>query len=166
MRRFGRLAFMLMVLGVTGCDHTTKRLVLDHLAQGQSWEMVSGLLDIRHTLNTDTAFSLLGGMVPLNQRLLLLRVTAWLGVIGVTLLVCARWKRTLGPERLAWALILGGALGNAIDRLIRGHVIDFIDFHFWPVFNVADMAITVGVGLMILVARKQTHTRLFSSHSR
>ena len=154
MRRFGRIAFILLVLGVTGCDHTTKHMILERLAQGQSWELITGVLDIRHTVNTDTAFSLLGGLVPLSERLLLLRATATLGVVAVVLFVISRWKRALSSERLAWALVLGGAIGNALDRWTKGHVIDFIHVHYWPVFNVADVAVTIGVGLMILMARR------------
>jgi signal peptidase II len=155
MRRFGRLTFILMVLGVTGCDHATKQWVMDRMVEGQSRELIGGVLDIRHTLNPDTAFSLLAGHVALAPRLALLRVTAWLGVLAVTWLVTARWRRASGLERLGWALVLGGALGNAIDRLIRGHVIDFIHVHYWPVFNVADIAITLGVAVMLVLSQRR-----------
>jgi signal peptidase II len=117
--------------------------------------LIAGVLDIRHVLNTDTAFSVLGDVIPLTQRLLLLRLTAWLGVFVVGLFIIGRWKRASSVERLGWALVLGGALGNALDRLIRGSVVDFIYVHYWPVFNVADIAITSGVALMILVTRRR-----------
>lgn len=75
--------------------------------------------------------------------------------IGATLVICYLLKRH-GHQRLfslSLALILGGALGNVIDRLIYGHVIDFLDFHVgawhWPAFNLADSAITVGAVLLI-----------------
>ena len=149
---------MAMVLAVTGCDHVTKGWVVNRFAEGQSRELIGGVLDIRHAMNTDSAFSLLGGHIPLAPRLLLLLVTAWVGVLIVSLFIAARWKRAGGFERLAWALVLGGALGNAIDRLIRGHVIDFIHVHYWPVFNVADIAITVGVGVMLLFSWRSRAT--------
>jgi signal peptidase II len=84
----------------------------------------------------------------------MLRAGAWLGVLALMLFTTSRWRRTTAPERVALGLLLGGALGNAIDRLIRGHVVDFIYVHHWPVFNVADIAITVGVGLLLLFGRK------------
>ena len=60
------------------------------------------------------------------------------------------------PERLAYAFILGGALGNGVDRALRGYVVDFLDFHdrgwHWPAFNVADIAIVCGAGLLIFSA--------------
>lgn len=154
MRNLGRLAFMGLVLGVTGCDHATKHWVASRIAEGQSWNVWSGVVEIRNTLNTDTAFSLLGAFIPLHARLTLLRVLAWVGVALVTLFTVARWRRFAPIERAALGLLLGGALGNAIDRLLRGHVIDFLYVHHWPVFNVADIAITVGVGLLLLFGRK------------
>jgi signal peptidase II len=159
MHRVGLLAYVLLVLGMTGCDHTTKHLITEHLAFGQVRPVIVGVLDFRHTLNSDSAFSLLGGTIPLTQRLLLLRATAWLAV-GIVITVLAKnWRAARTAERIAWAFILSGALGNALDRLFRGPVVDFIDFHFWPVFNVADIWVTVGIGLFLLAkgAPRQTH---------
>ncbi len=154
MRKLGRLAFIGLVLAVTGCDHATKHLIVSRTIEGQSWNVIDGVLEIRNTLNTDTAFSLLGAYIPLHARLTMLRVGAWLGVLALTLFTASRWKRIAASERVALGLVMGGALGNAIDRLIRGHVVDFIYVHHWPVFNVADMALTVGVGLLLLLGRR------------
>jgi signal peptidase II len=148
-REFGRLAFILLVLGVTGCDHATKQWMMARMIEGQANVIISGVLDIRYALNTDTAFGLLGAHLAPAPRLALLQVAAWLGVGLVSLFIALRWKQARGFERLAWALVLGGALGNAIDRLVHGYVTDFIHVHHWPVFNVADIAITVGVGLLV-----------------
>jgi len=154
MRKLSHWAFVGLVLAVTGCDHATKQVIVSRIGEGQSWNVVEGLLEIRNTLNTDTAFSLLGAYVPLHARLMMLRVGAWVGVSALTVFTVARWKRFAAVERAALGLLLGGALGNAIDRLLRGHVVDFIYVRFWPVFNVADIAISVGVGLLLLVGRK------------
>jgi len=154
MRNLNRLAFMGLVLAVTGCDHATKHWIASRLAEGQSWNVLNGVFEIRNTLNTDSAFSMLGAYIPLHTRLALLRVGAWIGVAAITLFTVRRWRRFLTPERAALGLLLGGALGNAIDRLLRGHVIDFIYVHHWPVFNVADIAITTGVGLLLLYGRR------------
>ncbi len=160
MRNLGRLAFVGLVLGVTGCDHATKHWILSRVQEGQSWNVMSGVLEIRNTFNTDTAFSLLGAFIPLHARLALLRAGAWIGVAALLLFTVARWKRFVVFERVALALVLGGALGNAIDRLLRGHVIDFIYVHYWPVFNVADVAITAGVALLLLLGRKPAVSKL------
>jgi signal peptidase II len=73
---------------------------------------------------------------------------AWAGVAAVVAAVAASWKAA--SERLAWALVLSGALGNGLDRLLCGPVIDFVDLHHWPVFDVADIAVSVGIGLLLL----------------
>jgi signal peptidase II len=153
MKRLSLLAFLLIVLGMTGCDHTTKFLISDHLAVGHSQPVITGVLDFRHTLNADTAFSLLGDIIPQPQRLLLLRILAWVAVAVLVSVIVTRWKAAGSWERASWALVLSGALGNAIDRLIRGPVVDFIDVHYWPVFNVADISVSVGLGLLLLIRR-------------
>jgi signal peptidase II len=154
MRNLGHLAFMGLVLGVTGCDHVTKHWISSHVHEGQSWNVLTGVLEIRSTFNTDTAFSLLAATIPLHARLALLLAGAGLGCAALSLFTIMRWKRFAPSERVALALVLGGALGNAIDRLLRGHVIDFIYVHYWPVFNVADVAITAGIAALLLFGRK------------
>ena len=150
MKRLGLLAFVFLVLGLTGCDHTTKRLVHELLPLGQAHAVIAGVLDLRHTLNPDSAFSLLGGTIPQPERLVLLRTAAWIAVVIVVAIIATSWKAARSWERIAWALILSGALGNALDRLFRGPVVDFIDFHFWPVFNLADVWVTLGIGLLLI----------------
>jgi len=69
-------------------------------------------------------------------------------IIGLLIFFVYRTKDKL--EQVSVSMIIGGALGNYIDRLFRGYVVDFIDFRIWPVFNIADIAVVVGVGLVIL----------------
>jgi len=106
--------------------------------------------NLRLAYNTGAAFSFLsnaGGW----QRWFFAGISVL--VIGVLVV----WMRRLKPEQwplsLAFALIIGGALGNLIDRLVYGHVIDFIDVYYrtwhWPTFNIADSAITLGAGLLL-----------------
>jgi signal peptidase II len=104
-------------------------------------------LQLRLVRNPGTAFSLGEGKGPL------LGVVAC--IVAVVLARLARQPRSL-VSAVGLALILGGALGNVIDRLVRaphgfmtGHVVDFVDFQFWPVFNVADMGVTCGIILVI-----------------
>lgn len=110
---------------------------------GESREVLGQVLSFTRSANTGGAFGLLAG-----QPVILAVVG---GIVVVALLFIA--PRLAAGSRLALTgtgLVLGGALGNVLDRVRLGHVVDFIDFHFWPVFNLADTAITVGVGLMAI----------------
>jgi signal peptidase II len=149
MRRLGGLGFLLLSVAVTGCDHVTKHLAATALsATGRT--IVPGVLDLVRVGNTDTAFSLIGDLLPVHTRIQLLTVVMCVFVVVLCAVVATRWRRARTLERVAGAVLLGGALGNTIDRLVRGHVIDWIHVHYWPVFNVADIALTVGVGLLLL----------------
>lgn len=127
-------------------DQLSKALVLAYLGPGGTYSeipILPGLLRLYYVENTGAAFGLFQGRNPL---------LAVLAVVVVILL--AIWFRALAASRLgalALGLQLGGAFGNLIDRLRHGFVIDFIDFPFWPTFNLADSAITVGV-LILAVA--------------
>ena len=111
---------------------------------GQSISLVPGLLDFTYIKNDGGAFGILGG-----SRLLLLTGSAVAVVVVLWLLFSGR------PTRLATigcGLILGGAAGNLLDRLGSGEVTDYVHFSFWYIFNAADAAIVVGVGLLLLTA--------------
>jgi len=109
--------------------------------------------NLRLAYNTGAAFSFLGNAGGWQRWFF-----AGISVLVISVLVV--WMRRLKPEQwqlsAAFALIIGGALGNLIDRLGYGHVIDFIDVYYktwhWPTFNIADSAITVGAGLLLLDA--------------
>ena len=157
MRRLSVLVFLLVLLGVVGCDHTTKHLALRELAPQQAIALIPGWLDLRYVANTDTAFSLLGGWLGLSARFTI--IVAVQAVVTLTLAVwtASRWRVSQRLERVASATLIGGALGNLLDRSTNGHVVDFIHVSFWPVFNVADIAICVGAALMLLSARGDRH---------
>jgi signal peptidase II len=128
-------------------DQVTKQLVIHRITRFESIEVLPNL-NIVHMHNTGAAFSMLSHLPP--------AVFVLLGVfVSVAILVWLR-KNSAGQRLVACglSLILGGALGNVIDRVRLGHVTDFIDFHVndwhFAAFNVADSAITVGAGLLIL----------------
>jgi signal peptidase II len=148
MRRFGMIAFLLVAGAVTGCDHATKHLAATQLPRGGR-QIVAGILDLRAVGNTDTAFSLIGDLVPVHTRALILTILMCIFVALVSAIIVKRWRQSPWMERLGFALLLGGALGNTIDRLVRGYVVDFIHIHYWPVFNVADIALTVAAGVLL-----------------
>ena len=142
------LAWSLFIIVV---DQVTKFYIVGNLVYRQRIEIFS-LLDITRLHNTGAAWSLLadaGGWQRWFFISLGLAVSALI-VVWLTRL------RVPGERMLAIGLasILGGALGNVIDRFVHGHVVDFIHAHYgphyWPAFNVADMAITLGAALLIL----------------
>ncbi|MBN1770480.1 MAG: signal peptidase II [Deltaproteobacteria bacterium] len=145
-----RWAIVLLASGVVGCDHATKYAAESHLEEAGPVVVVPGVLDLRYVENRDTAFSLFRLLgLPSPPALL-----AGLQLAGLTALGVFWWRRrrTAGLlEHAAWSVTAAGALGNLLDRVLRGYVVDFIHLHHWPVFNVADAALLVGMGLLILV---------------
>lgn len=146
----------LIELGIAGVvvllDQITKALVRARLPLHESISIVPGFVDFTHVLNTGAAFGILNAAdFPFKGTLIALIATAALVGVGLYAAGLAHHQRI---ARIGLALILGGALGNLIDRVSAGHVVDFVDvywrdYHFWA-FNVADASITVGVGVMII----------------
>jgi len=131
-----------LALAVIIVDQVTKTAVATHFLPGESRIVIPHLLYLTYVQNYHGAFGLFG------THPLLLTAAASAVLIGFYL-----WYRREGAAaqvHVAFALIFGGAVGNIIDRLRSGYVHDFIDLRFWPVFNVADSAITIGVGLLLL----------------
>lgn len=147
MQYFRWVVFLVLVVAITGCDHRTKLLAAQELPPGKSVALITNVLSLEQARNTDTAFSLLSDIIPKQPRLLLLKVTATFGTVALAALTLLRFRRATNLERTALALLLGGALGNTIDRWRWGYVIDFIHVQYWPIFNVADMALCVGAAL-------------------
>ena len=133
-------------------DQLTKALIRSRLALHDSVNVVPGMLDITHVRNTGAAFGILNDMqFQYKAVIIVLIAIVALIAVGMYALTLPREQRI---ARVGLALILGGAIGNLIDRAMTGYVIDFVDvywrgIHFWA-FNVADSAITVGVALMLL----------------
>jgi signal peptidase II len=135
---------------VFGLDHLTKWLVTQHLALGAQWPS-SGPVTIHLIHNRGAAF----GLFPELQ-------TVFLGVAVVVsaYIVFAGPRFAQGiPAQITLGAILGGAVANAVDRFVQGYVVDFIDLQRWPVFNVADSCIVVGiiVAVFTLGTREPAH---------
>jgi len=125
-------------------DQMTKFLVVTYLAPHGAWAPIpalSNFFTIEYTTNTGAAFGLFKDWGPI-----------FIGVAVVVIAAIIIYQNQVPQEawlvRLALGLQLGGAMGNLTDRLRLGHVTDFIYFHFWPLFNVADMSIVTGVILL------------------
>ena len=136
-------------LSLVGCDHATKELALSQFRDAPL-ALFSGGLTLTYTENRDMAFGLLAHVMGVEARLLFLTVVKALAVVGGASYLWLRHKHGSWRELLAVSLVVAGAAGNLIDRITRGHVIDFLRIPHWPVFNVADMAICCGYGLLFL----------------
>ena len=142
----------LVALVIVGLDQLTKLLVLKYLGYAQEKVIIDGFFKLVHWANTGAAWSLFRG----NNNLL-----AIVALVALVVLFLSRHhfdSRTLLGQ-FAFGLIFGGIVGNLIDRLVRGHVIDFLYFFVqqrggevgFPAFNVADSAICTGVGLIFII---------------
>jgi len=146
------MGFYLIALVIVLTDQATKALVVRTMRLGQSISLVPGFFDLTFVLNPGAAFSL---FATLPERI---RTPFFIVVsVAAIVLIAVYRARHLRGHRLAsvsLGLILGGAIGNLIDRVRYGAVVDFLDVHVhqyhWPVFNVADSAISVGVALLLL----------------
>ena len=146
------MTFYLIALGVIILDRITKLAIVQALRLGQGIPVVPGFFDIVFILNPGAAFGFLATLSDQVRNPFFILIS----VLAVILIVFyhARYLRSRRLVSVALGLVLGGALGNLIDRLHYGMVVDFLDVHVgpyhWPAFNVADSAISIGVGLMIL----------------
>ncbi|MCA9772565.1 MAG: signal peptidase II [Myxococcales bacterium] len=148
--------FALVALATIALDQGTKQWVLAALPLRESIEVIGGLFHLTHVTNPGAAFGFLA-WVGETWRIPFFVVVS----ILATGMILAFYAKTRADQRLAItaeALLLGGALGNLYDRVVYGHVVDFLDFfvdwggriYHWPTFNIADVAITVGVALLLL----------------
>jgi len=139
-------------IAVIALDQLTKAIVRATLPMHESVTIVPGFIDFTHVRNSGAAFGILNAAeFPFKEVVIALIATAALIGIGIYAASLAHHQLV---ARVGLALIIGGAAGNLIDRVVAGSVVDFVDvywqtWHFWA-FNVADSAITIGVAIMIL----------------
>ena len=141
---------LVTVLLLIVADQWSKYAITSHFSYGESMPVISGFFNLVLVYNSGAAFSFLSGESGW-QRWFFIGIT-----VGAVVLIMWMIQRHRNDRLFCWGLtlILGGAVGNLIDRIHLGHVIDFLDFvfggwHFWA-FNVADSAISVGAALLIL----------------
>lgn len=154
--RPGRMALWAAVVGIiVGLDQITKQLAEAGLSPYTPQPVIPGFFNLTLAYNPGAAFSFLAGAGGW-QRWLFLALAVGVGM------VLARWLLVRPAREISWplafSLIMGGAVGNALDRVWHGHVIDFIQVYYrdwyWPAFNLADSAITVGAALYIWLTLK------------
>jgi len=123
-------------------DQITKYMIVRNMTEGMSIPIIDQVFHLTFVLNPGAAF----GMLEHNREFFIIMA------IVVLMFVVYMRKKILEeplPIQIGIALFVGGALGNLIDRMKTGLVVDFFDFRIWPVFNIADIAICLGVGVMI-----------------
>jgi signal peptidase II len=149
--RFSMGSFFGIILAVVAVDQATKLWIFHNFALYESKVLISGFFNLTYLTNNGAAFSILAGQPALWRQVF------FMGAAGVALVFIWLAQRSFGRNStlytVALSLIAGGAIGNLIDRIRFGFVIDFLDIyigtHHWPAFNIADSAITVGVVLFI-----------------
>ncbi len=146
------MRFYAVALTVILLDQASKLVIQATIPLGHSVPLIPDLFAIVHILNPGAAFGLLAAHSSAFRNPFFVAIS--LLAIGFILYYRHRGLKDHSLASTALSLILGGALGNLVDRLRLGMVIDFLDVHYfqyhWPAFNVADSAITVGVSLMLL----------------
>jgi signal peptidase II len=143
------VTFLLIGAGIILVDQVTKGLITQRFLLHENVEIIPGFFNLTYIRNTGGAFGVLAGEPSL------LRTVLFLAVSCVALVVVFYLYMKIPPGK-PWldaglAMTFGGAVGNVIDRLRCGEVVDFLDFHIgtlhWPAFNVADSSISVGIGI-------------------
>ena len=158
-----KLAYLAIAGGVFMVDQASKAWAIRRLRLGEDMPVISGFLNFAYAQNTGVAFSMLDDHGDSGRWGLSI-----VALIAAALVVYFFWRTPRTDDRIlgALALLLAGIAGNVTDRLRLGFVVDFIDVQFgswhYPTFNVADMAIVTGAGLMILdiiLSTRQAETR-------
>lgn len=143
---------ILVMCVVVALDQLTKISILDHLELGESINVIPNFFDLTLVMNPGAAFGMFSKMEPGIRRVVLGMVT--LLAIGLVLVLLKKEAKNDRISQFALFLVLGGAVGNIIDRFRFDAVVDFLDVYYgtyhWPAFNVADSAICVGVFVVII----------------
>ena len=146
-----RLYFFLIAGIIVSLDQATKLLVHANLLPFRSMPVIKGILSLSYIRNPGAAFGMFAGQ---RTPLILIGIAVSVIVIYFHFRISADNRNFQVPL----ALILGGSIGNLIDRIFRAYVVDFIDFSFWPAFNIADIAVNIGILLLAvrILFRKET----------
>jgi len=139
------------VAAIVICDQITKAIVDRTMSLYDSIQIIDGLFNLTYVRNTGAAFGIFAGSHEVFRRPFLIGVS--IVAIGFILAMLRRLREDATGLAVALAFILGGAIGNLIDRIVYGEVIDFLDVYWstyhWPAFNIADSFITIGVTITL-----------------
>ena len=147
-----RISYVLIAVLVVAGDQITKHIVKTSIPQGTVIPVISGFFNIIHTENSGIAFSLFAGASSTWKLVLLIGVSV--ALLATVVIVALKSREIQWPTGVGLGLVVGGASSNLLDRIRFGQVVDFLDVYYrsyhWPTFNLADSAIVVGAGLLIL----------------
>jgi len=157
-----RAFYLLIALVVVLLDRWTKHIVAKRISLYSHIQVIPGFFSLTHTENTGAAFSLFADSNA-HWKTAMLIVFSMVALLVVSVLLWRNHHAHVATG-IGLSLIMGGAVGNLWDRLARGRVVDFLLFYVkryqWPVFNLADSAIVVGAGLLVLeILFAKSHTR-------
>lgn len=148
------LLFVFIILGVVVADQLTKLLIIRSFTLYESTEVIPGLFNLTYLTNNGAAFSIFAGQPALWRQVFF--ITTALVALVIVVIAWRSYRRESEFYTVCLALVAGGAIGNLIDRVRLGAVVDFLDIyigtHHWPAFNIADSAITVGVTLFLVTS--------------
>jgi signal peptidase II len=147
-----RIVYGLIMVVIFAADQITKHIVQNSIAHGQVITVIPGFFNLIRTENSGIAFSLFAGSSSPWKLVLLVGVS--LALLATVVIVALKSRQMTLQIGLGLSLIVGGASSNLVDRMRFGQVVDFLDVYYrsyhWPTFNVADSAIVVGAGLLLL----------------
>lgn len=156
------ISIILITLITLVIDQTSKYLILLNMKEFESIPIINNFFNVTFMKNTGAAFSFLEGNVPLI-----------IIVTSIIIIFILRYIKTTNPkrqEKIFYSLIIGGAFGNLIDRIVHGYVIDFLDFNLfgynYPVFNIADISIVVGIFSLIILSIIESRSEYETNHTR
>ena len=151
-----RLSYVGIAIVIVALDRLTKAAVATRMPLHTAENIIPGFFDLVHTRNTGIAFSMFADSGPFVKSFMIPLLSA----AAVVMVLVLFWKSDPAARQFHYALvlILAGAAGNLYDRAVYGYVVDFLDVYagtyHWPAFNVADSAITIGAGLLLLDAAR------------
>ena len=138
------MAIILIIIGITVIDQLSKLIIVNNMSLHQTIPVIENFFHITYVRNPGAAF----GILAYRTEFFIIITSLVIVILGYYVYTLKRDQLLL---KIAFALQIGGAIGNFVDRIRSGYVVDFIDFKVWsPVFNIADMAIVIGVGLFAL----------------
>ena len=156
------ISIILITLITLVIDQTSKYLILINVKEFESIPIINNFFKVTFMKNTGAAFSFLEGNVPLI-----------IIVTSIIIIFILRYIKITNPkrqEKIFYSLIIGGAFGNLIDRIVHGYVIDFLDFNLfgynYPVFNIADISIVVGIFSLIILSIIESRSEYETNRTR
>lgn len=140
--RFHKVYFFTLTFFILVCDQFSKNWIIRQFEPGESWPLIKDIFHLTYVRNSGAAFGIFAFR------------TSFFIIVSLFMIFLILYGERLFPREssflhIGMSLLLGGALGNLIDRIRYGYVIDFLDFKIWPVFNVADISLVIGIIFLV-----------------